>query len=506
MPYVVHLNIGILEFGIWNIGILGFGILEFGIWDLEYWNFLKCSIVRKKITISPTRCSTGQKYSLLLGIIMLFLCGAVWGQEYFKTVAGIPHLPILSTAPTENLSSGLMYINSTDNILYWYNGSQWVSVGTFGVTTSVSGTATNVGYFGVKGGNPVIPVLAAAPTGIAAGAVYFNSSNNNFYWYNGSAWVVEVAMVHAADVSFTTDAVCYTNTSYTATYNLTYSDNISASNCAESGTTFQWYRATDAAGTNKAAISGAASSGYTVSSADVEYYVSVGVKCQTSCGANAIEVFSPWLLVKQLVAPDGTIVELITSSTGRVWMDRNLGASRVATSKTDTEARGSLFQWCRNADGHELRTSSIVDTVSTVTTTTSGYWINGSGWLSLDITLNSGNLWWDGTSTPGVNNPCPVGFHVPTYTEFAVEQNARTYTYWYADLKFVDTGNRLYSGSLNTFTASGIYWSSTISNASTTSSPGNAWYLSLYETSPYVSIQNYMPGYGFAVRCIRDVQ
>ena len=31
--------------------------------------------------------------------------------------------------------------------------------------------------------------------------------------------------------------------------------------------------------------------------------------------------------------------------TGRTWIDRNLGASQVATSPTDTAAYGDLYQW-----------------------------------------------------------------------------------------------------------------------------------------------------------------
>lgn len=38
-------------------------------------------------------------------------------------------------------------------------------------------------------------------------------------------------------------------------------------------------------------------------------------------------------------------------------MDRNLGVSRIATSSTDSEAYGDLYQWGRLSDGHEKRTS-----------------------------------------------------------------------------------------------------------------------------------------------------
>lgn len=64
----------------------------------------------------------------------------------------------------------------------------------------------------------------------------------------------------------------------------------------------------------------------------------------------------------------------------RCWLDRNLGASRVANSYDDSQAYGYLFQWGRANDGHQIRTSStIIGPVSTdtpgsffVTLTTSG--------------------------------------------------------------------------------------------------------------------------------------
>lgn len=40
------------------------------------------------------------------------------------------------------------------------------------------------------------------------------------------------------------------------------------------------------------------------------------------------------------------------ATTGKVWMDRNLGASQVATSSTDANSYGDLYQWGRAKDGH----------------------------------------------------------------------------------------------------------------------------------------------------------
>ena len=52
----------------------------------------------------------------------------------------------------------------------------------------------------------------------------------------------------------------------------------------------------------------------------------------------------------------------VVGANGRVWMDRNLGASQVATSSTDTNSYGDLYQWGRGADGHQLRISNTTST------------------------------------------------------------------------------------------------------------------------------------------------
>ena len=45
-------------------------------------------------------------------------------------------------------------------------------------------------------------------------------------------------------------------------------------------------------------------------------------------------------------------------------MDRNLGASQVATSSDDAASYGDLYQWGRGTDGHQIRTSATTTTLS----------------------------------------------------------------------------------------------------------------------------------------------
>jgi len=286
---------------------------------------------------------------------------------------------------------------------------------------------------------------------------------------------------------------------------------ISAS--AEGTSTYKWYVATDASGTGSAAISGATAKTYTVASpVAVGKYVAFGVIPVSSDGKTGSEVVSSWMLV----TPDGTaIVDMTSPITGKVWMDRNLGATRVATSKTDYLAYGSLFQWCRGVDGHQLInwTSSTSGTpVNGTTNTLSGSTTPGhsnfitnttspNDWLSTQRT--DGSLWWNGTAA-GANNPCYTGYHVPTYAEWNNELSgipASGQDDWlYGKLKLPLAGQRSYnaSASLGSTGTSGCYWSSTAYNGTV-----GTYDLYFYNGQGVVTaIVARAPG--FSIRCIKD--
>jgi uncharacterized protein (TIGR02145 family) len=113
----------------------------------------------------------------------------------------------------------------------------------------------------------------------------------------------------------------------------------------------------------------------------------------------------------------------VLSKTGKIWMDRNLGASRVATSSIDAESFGALYQWGRGTDGHQ--NLPFYD-ASALTRTLSGTDSPGHSKFILNSTPpddwrspQNDNLW-QGAS--GKNNPCPSGFRLPTYSEFDAER------------------------------------------------------------------------------------
>ncbi|MCI5219315.1 MAG: hypothetical protein D3914_09030 [Candidatus Electrothrix sp. LOE2] len=188
-------------------------------------------------------------------------------------------------------------------------------------------------------------------------------------------------------------------------------------------------------------------------------------------------------------------VPTVTSATGRVWMDRNLGASRVATSMTDEAAYGDLYQWGRLADGHEKRTSET-------TTETSSSDVPGHG--KFIISDNPETNWripenynlWQGVN--GVNNPCPAGFRLPTYDELDTERLS-----WISNdpagafassLKLIVAGSRLYNGNLSG--GAGFYWSSSVIE-------GGAPRGLHLSSDNAVGLSSYY-GSAFSVRCIKN--
>jgi len=184
-------------------------------------------------------------------------------------------------------------------------------------------------------------------------------------------------------------------------------------------------------------------------------------------------------------------------TTGKIWMDRNLGATQVATSSNDASSYGDLYQWGRGKDGHEKRTSTTTTTLSTTDTpgdkfiAVSAYYID---WRS----PQNDNLW---QGVNGINNPCPSGYRVPTSAELDIERLSWSTNNaagaFDSPLKLPMAGERSSSngGSLSAEGNSGLYWSSTVVNSLSNK---------LFFNSSFTGIYNDGRAYGFSVRCIKD--
>ncbi len=111
------------------------------------------------------------------------------------------------------------------------------------------------------------------------------------------------------------------------------------------------------------------------------------------------------------------VIEFKSPRTGRIWMDRNLGATQAATSSNDPGSYGDLYQWGRPADGHQIRTSSVTRDVSNSDQPPHDKFILNTGindWRS----PKNDNLW---QGVNGINNPCPNGYRLPTLKEWEAE-------------------------------------------------------------------------------------
>jgi uncharacterized protein (TIGR02145 family) len=187
-----------------------------------------------------------------------------------------------------------------------------------------------------------------------------------------------------------------------------------------------------------------------------------------------------------------TVVNPITT---KIWMDRNLGATRVATSSTDADSYGDLYQWGRGTDGHQIRTSGTTPTLSSTDTPVNGNFILASSSPSDWRSPQNTNLW---QGVNGVNNPCPTGYRIPTDAELDAERSSwitqNTAGAFASPLKLPMAGGR-YGSNGSLFDSEGDYWSSTVSGT-------NSRYLSFDSSS--AGVYSTFRSLGLSVRCLKD--
>jgi uncharacterized protein (TIGR02145 family) len=208
----------------------------------------------------------------------------------------------------------------------------------------------------------------------------------------------------------------------------------------------------------------------------------------------------------------------VTGADNRTWLSNNLGAhyanishpsfkpTQQATSSSDDLAHGSLFQWGRAADGHELITwmnnSATPLNTSTPTPSTTDTAAN-----ALFITINAGNYdWrdsqnnnlWQGVN--GTNNPCPIGFRLPTSAEFA---NLVTLSSISSITTAANSALKLSAPGFRDNVNGGTYTSGTFTGYWTSSTSGTGAVRIIINSGGAFENTNYR-ALGHAVRCIKD--
>jgi uncharacterized protein (TIGR02145 family) len=215
---------------------------------------------------------------------------------------------------------------------------------------------------------------------------------------------------------------------------------------------------------------------------------------------------------------------------GKTWLNNNLGADYANTTKAsfnpvkqagtsiDFSAYGSLFQWGRSADGHELINWGSSGAGLAVNGTTSTRPNNDVPASNKFIYVTSGTSPRDWRSTPnanlwqgvfGTNNPCPIGYRLPTESELNFERlswapNNNGAGALASPLKLTTSGSRIGTATFDKVGFAGYQWTSTVS-----SDDSRSLYFDNGFTVPTVSapVAGWLTGYrAFAgsVRCIKD--
>jgi len=199
----------------------------------------------------------------------------------------------------------------------------------------------------------------------------------------------------------------------------------------------------------------------------------------------------------------------VRGADGNIWLQQNLGSTQVATTMTDANSYGDVYQWGRWNDGHEKRTS----TTTTVPTTNNP---SGLTTTSNSFIIGSSTDWWDGgsltdtwsavssanTSVTEGCDPCKAigtGWVMPTETDWTgiktAESISNPATAFASNLKLPASGYRSSSTGNYTFVDQrGYYWSSTTSTLG-----GKYFYVGSTIANPSAGA---MRGQGHAVRCI----
>jgi hypothetical protein len=208
---------------------------------------------------------------------------------------------------------------------------------------------------------------------------------------------------------------------------------------------------------------------------------------------------------------------------GNVWLQQNLGASRVAQSPTDAVAYGDLFQWGRWDDGHQERTPGYVQQATVSPNNPLGLNLAGSN----PYYYNSSSDWWatgddqDAWTAPvpaaatadNGCDPCKAlgsGWRLPTEAEFqAMMSNGNEHitdasSAFSSTLRLPMAGRREQNaGTLTEEGSAGAYWTSTPDQGGGGVGKARQFVFTAAPGSAGTSAPGFR-GAGQAIRCIKQ--
>ena len=424
-----------------------------------------------------------------------------------------------ATGATGLLSNGA----SAGNTPYW-NGTQWiinnsnihnngngVGIGTTNPNASakLDISSSTQGFLPPR----MTTIQRDAITSPAIGLVIFNTATNCLNFFIGSGWneicgtaTLPLGTLAAINCGSATNSGTLTQgtvaSSVSSSVSYTGGNGGSHSGQTITSTGVTGLTATLAAG---AFASGAGSLVYSINgtpsaSGTASFALNIGGQSCTLSISVAINLVAQY--------PGGSvfcnsvptaIVDVTNPTTGKIWMDRNLGASQAATSSTDVNSYGDIYQWGRGSDGHQCRNSLTVTTLSSTDQPGNGNFIIISN-TPYDWRSSQNDNLWQGMN--GTNNPCPIGYRIPTENELSQEQlswsSNDSFGAFNSPLKLSMTGYRNFAtGVLTLVNQRGYYWSSTINGTS-----ARKFYFS--DSAGSASGGDDIRASGESVRCIKD--